>query len=490
MTTIAAIASPPGQSPRGLIRVSGPHALDIPAITLPARTRGLHRAIIALPRARTPDLIAIEGPDLAADLPLPALALVLPAPRSFTGEDTLELLLPGNPTLLHRVLAAITQTPNVRLAGPGEFTARAFLNGKIALEQAEGVAATIAATTAEHLDAAARLRRGETGKLHRSLADELATLLALVEAGIDFADQDDVIPIAPRDLAARLHTLTATIDNLLGPRQPKLHDSTRPRVVLMGRPNAGKSTLFNALLGRPRAIVSDEPGTTRDALVEPLDLSPVIPGAGTVDLADLAGIDDVSRGLSDAAAQTAARATLAEADVILWCDPTGRFDLATPVLDPRTRLIRVRTKADLPTPTTHAEANTASRDAGSEALRRSGSPAPRPALRAPAPDTLAVCALDGYHLDALRRAIADAAVTAHAASSAALVPRHRRALTTAHEHLAAAAPLIDPARRTFADPALVAGELRAALDALEELAGRISPDDIIGRIFATFCVGK
>lgn len=458
MTTIAAIASPPGQSPRGLIRISGPLALHLPAITLPARTRGLHRAIIALPRAGTPDLRCREDPDLPRTLPLPALALILPAPRSFTGEDTLELLLPGNPTLLHRTLAAITATPSVRLAGPGEFTARAFLNSKIALEQAEGIAATIAATTAEHLDAAARLRRGETGQLHRALADELATLLALVEAGIDFADQDDVIPIAPRDLAARLHTLTAAIDKLLGPRQPKLHDSTRPRVVLMGRPNAGKSTLFNALLGRPRAIVSEEPGTTRDALIEPLDLSPQIPGAGTVDLADLPGIDDIFRSLSDAAAQTAARAAIAESDVVLWCDPTGRFDLASPPLDPRTRLIRVRTKADLPTSTST--------------------------------DALEVCALDGYHLDALRRAIADAAVTAHAASSAALVPRHRCALTTAHERLAAAAPLIDPARRTLADPALVAGELRAALDALEELAGRISPDDIIGRIFATFCVGK
>jgi tRNA modification GTPase len=240
-----------------------------------------------------------------------------------------------------------------------------------------------------------------------------------------------------------------------------------PRVVLAGPPNAGKSTLFNALLGRRRAIVSPVAGTTRDALEEELDLSADAPGAGTVILIDLAGLDEPPAAAIDAAAQSRARETIAAADAVIHCDPSGRFPGL--VARPGTPMIRVRTKADVP---------------GAARARR-----PDRAVDA-GREPLAICALDGWNLPALRRAIADAAWGSRAAGLAALLPRHRRALTDAATQLREARALIAPAARALPDPALTASALRAALDVLGELVGRISPDDVIGRVFATFCVGK
>ncbi len=451
--TIAAVASPPGRSPRAIIRVSGPDARAVAAdlCAIPGFTRAVLPAVIGLPAA-----CPIEG--LPARLPLPVLALTFPAPNSFTGEDTLELLLPGNPHLVRRALDAILALPGVRLAEPGEFSARAYLNGRLTLEQAEGIAQRIAAETADQLAAADALMDGSHAARLRAHADALTTCLALVEAGVDFSDQEDVVPITPADLAARLSAVRGDLAGVLGPA-PRAAERERPEVALVGPPNAGKSTLFNALLGRARALVSEHAGTTRDALAEPLDLSPDAPGAGTVTLVDLAGLADRAVDGTDAAAQALARERIARADLLIWCDPTGRFEAAAFTPGPRP-VLRVRTKSDQ-----------------------------TPARRPGDPGLIAVCALDGTNLPTLRRAIADA-VGAAAPAGAVALPRHRRAIAAAVAHLDQALALTDPAAHALAEPELTAAALRAALDALGELTGPVGTEDLLARVFSAFCVGK
>ena len=433
--TITALASPPGRSPRALIRISGPHTLHLLASHL------------------GPSGTSVAGCRLARlhSLNLPILLTTSIAPHSYTGEDAAEILLPGNPVLVDRILQLFNEHPNVRPATPGEFTARAYLNGKLTLNQAEGVAATIAAQNDSQLAAARDLLSGATGSHYRQWAEELATLLALVEAGIDFSDQEDVVAIPTTQLRSRLATLLQAIEALAGTATEARR--SLPRIVLAGAPNAGKSTLFNALLGRPRAVVSPIAGTTRDALEEPLDLSRDCPGAGPILLVDLAGLDDAPGGTIHSQMQSIAAKAIESADAVLHCDPSGRF----PQLATQSPIIRVRTKADLPLRATGG---------------RSGTPVPH----------TQVCALDGWNLATLRRAIADAATWHGGSAIAAVFPRHRRALAETQLHIREAI------MQSGAE--LTAGSLRLALDSLGELTGRISPDELLGRIFSTFCIGK
>ncbi len=473
--TIAAVASPPGRSARALIRVSGP---DAPAIArdlchLPDFPRAARSAVFQF----APN--ASEG--MVSQLPL--LALTFPAPNSFTGEPTLELLLPGNPHLVRRVLDTILTVPGTRPAEPGEFSARAYLNNKLTLQQAEGIAQRIAADTAAQLAAADALMDGSHAARLHAHADTLTTCLALVEAGVDFADQEDVVPIPPADLHARLSSVAADLSALLGPTAARAADRERPEAVLVGPPNAGKSTLFNALLARPRAITSEHAGTTRDALAEPLDLSTDAPGASSITLVDLAGLGDEAAGGGggwggdeiDTAAQQLARQRIARADVLIWCDPTGRFDAAafTPANKPT---VRVRTKSDL---ATQIAPNASEGMATQRAPNAIGG----------GEGMVSVCALDHTNLPTLRRALADASGVAAPAGAIAL-PRHRRAIAQTLTHLRTAIAAINPADPALPQPELTAAALRAALDALGELTGPIGTEDLLARVFSTFCVGK
>ena len=448
-STIIALASPEGFSPRAIIRVSGSATRQMLLDTigcLPPPRRAQHARFHL---ESTP----LQG--AAAFTPtLPVLVLYFQAPRSYTGQDAAEILLPGNPHLIERVMSTLLAVPGVRRADPGEFSARAYLNNKLTLAQAEGIAQLIAATNERQRRAAQQLMRGVTSQRYHRWTDETTTLLALVEAGIDFTDQEDVVAIDPAELSRRLATLARDIDDHLGARAGTHVSDRLPVVVLIGQPNAGKSTLFNALLGRRRAVTSPHAGTTRDVLREPLDLSSDLPGAGAVTLVDLAGLCAHADSPIDSESQSHAAQAIADADVAVFCDPTGRFGHPPP-LRPDATVIRVRTKGDLPGKSDKTS------------------------------DSVSVCALDGWNLSVLRRAIADAAT---GSASTGVLPRHRRALLQARRRLDDAAALIDQPRADA--PELIAGSLRAALDALGELIGRISPDDVIGRIFATFCVGK
>jgi tRNA modification GTPase len=456
--TIAAISSGAGVGTRCVLRVSGPG------------TESALKAILAAGELLdfAPGVCTLRISPCAEDgaLIMPVLAWCFKGPRSYTGEDGAELMFPGGPAIRAALLQRVLAIEGVRPAEPGEFTARAYLNGKLTPEQAEGVAAVIAAGNAEQLRAARELLDGSTGAAYLVLADELASALALVEAGIDFTDQDDVVAIAPGELTRRLRQVEAGIEAALGGAGGAADESAEPVVVLVGAPNAGKSTLFNALLGRARAVVSAEAGTTRDAVEERLGLEGSAPGgASSVRLVDLAGLDTAmaSRSMLDALGQARAAARIGGADVLVLCSPWG-WEWTPVRVKAGQRVVRVRTKADL----VH----------GREAE----------------PTAAAVCALDGWGLPALRRAIADAALGSASRGSArgTVLPRHRACLSRALAGVrsALARSKDQGAAGPLGDPEVIASDLRGALDDLGEVAGRISPDDVIGRVFATFCVGK
>jgi tRNA modification GTPase len=393
---------------------------------------------------------------------VPALALVFPAPHSYTGQDVVELQLAGHPALLQRVERRLLDLAepdglDVRRAGPGEFTARAFLAGRMSLTQAEGVAATIAARSDAQLRAAGLLRHDALGRLGRELSEELTGALALVEAGIDFTDEEDVVAIDPIDLERRLRDVVDRIDRQLEVAVGAEQLRAIPWVVLRGEPNAGKSTLFNALLGRERAVVSAAAGTTRDVLAEPLAI-PTATGEAEILLVDLAGADDDPSALNRAMQAMAAEA-IERAELVVRCVPPGR-DVSASGPDE----LVARTKADISAVTF-------------------------------APLDLAVSAVTGQGLDALRAAIASRLgdrLTSLGEGLLALPPRHEEALRSARSALREALDVLGSSagQREPAGSELIAAAMRIALDRIGILAGHVTPDEVLDRVFARFCIGK
>lgn len=479
-----------------MVRLSGPRCFDVLARCVDsgrAADLGDGRRVAGRARLTLPTSVAGSPP-----ASLPVLLLSYRGPHSYTGEDSAELIVPGNSTLVARVLDRLVAAGEtdagagrVRRAGPGEFSARAYVNGRLTLSQAEGVAALIAAHTASELEGARRMLSGETGVAYSAITDECATLLALVEAGIDFTDQEDVTAIAPIDLDRRVRGLRDRIAGVLGVANASEVRSSLPRVALVGPPNAGKSTLFNWLLGRPRAVAAPNAGTTRDVLAETVEIdSPE--GVARIVLEDLPGLDagldlggdargdggSEREGLPDqgdaeaqAAAQRAAAAAIERADVLLWCHPEGTGPSAEPL----------RQGADRRWPSVHV------------VVRTFGD---RPAPPGAALDAIPVCGLDGWNVAALRaaivRSVAGVGGGSSGAGEAAVLPRHRDALCGAFEVLGTVVELVerDRAAGWYANPELVARGLREALDELGQLTGRIDPDAVLGRIFASFCIGK
>jgi len=453
--TIVAVSSPPGRAPRGIVRLAGldAHAVLAALITQPA--------VDDLPPRQL-------KPARLADPPIPALVHRHVAPASYTGEPAAELQLPGHPALLERLIQQAIDA-GARLAEPGEFTFRAYTAGKLDLTQAEGVAATIAAVSDSQLRAATLLRQGRLGSLAETLVDRLSDTLALVEAGIDFSDEEDVAPIAPADLADRLRDMQAELDALLTKSRSWGAVEALPRVVLVGPPSTGKTALFNALLGRTRAVVDPMPGTTRDVLSEPLTLTNAQGQTVECMLVDLAGLDEPAEAL-DAQMQRAARDAIDRADLLLLLRATDQpadWQPPAPLPDACPRL-RLQTKSD---------------------LSPDESASPRP------DDHLPISVTTGHNLDTLKTRLADTLgdrAVSLAGDMLALQPRHEQAISTAVHHLTSAARHVEPQRghRHIAEVEVLADEMRAALDALAALGGRMTPDDVLGKVFATFCIGK
>jgi tRNA modification GTPase len=428
--TIAAISSAVGAAARMIVRFSGADAHRIAEELTGARFTPAQATRHRVPPGVTAWVYAFH------------------APRSYTGEDLIEFHIPGSPILARMLLDEIIRR-GARHAEPGEFTARAYFNGRLDLTQAEGVAATIGAHSERELRAARQLLAGELASRLRPVMHDVAQVLALVEVGIDFADED-VTFLSSDQVRDRCQAAAAALDALLRDSARFERLSHEPRIVLVGRPNAGKSTLLNALAGADRAIVSAVAGTTRDALWAEVRLA-----HGVVRVVDVAGIEDTPGEDDDIARQMREQALreLATADhVVLVADSSVVSD--PPRLD-REPDLTVRTKVDL--------SPTASRVDGS----------------------IPVSALTGEGMDALRAHLDQFAFgPAAGGSGLALNARHVALINQARDALTRAPAAID------AGSEMVALELRETLDALGAILGQMSPDDLLGRIFSGFCIGK
>ena len=431
--TIAAIATPPGRGGIGIVRISGP---AVPAIA---------RAVLGkLPEPRR----AAHGVfrDAQGNLLDEGIALYFPRPRSYTGEAVLELQGHGGPVVLQSVLAACLDA-GARIAEPGEFTRRAFLEGKLDLAQAEAVADLIDATTQEAARSALRSLTGEFSAAVTALVEELVQLRALVEAMLDFPEEE-VDPLHATDAVQRLGRVRAALDDVLAKSRQGSLLRSGVHIVLAGRPNVGKSSLLNRLAGQDRAIVAPVPGTTRDALREPVQIAGV-----PLVLVDTAGLRPDAEPIEMLGIERT-RKELASADLVLVVREAASNATPPEGLPEGVRRIEVYNKVDL-----------------------------APGFRAP-DGALAVSAKTGAGLDALREAVLAAAGWSATGESVFLArERHLRALEAARRHLAAA-------ERELARWELFAEELRLAQVALGTIAGEVRADDLLGEIFARFCIGK
>ena len=439
--TIVAVATAPGRGGIGVVRVSGPLA---PAIA---------EAVCGLaPAARTARMAAFVGAD---GTPLDhGLVLLFRAPHSFTGEDVVEFHAHGSPV----VLAALVRRAcalGARPARAGEFSERAFRNGKLDLAQAEAVADLIAARSDAQARAALRSLDGEFSRRVEGVRQTVIRLQVEVEAAIDFAE-DASEGAAPRLLANLFATATAQLDELLAAARRGVRLTDGLHAVIVGAPNVGKSSLLNALAGSERAIVTAVPGTTRDVLRESIVLDGV-----ELTLADTAGLRTSADVIEGEGIRRAQR-ELAQADLALVVvDQAAAGAGASPVEVPATAArIDVSNKIDLAglAPWRHEQAGVVS---------------------------LGVSARTGAGLDLLRAELVRVATGGEAAGSFSARGRHVVALEHAAAHLGAARGLL-----ATAAPELIAEELRMVQAALGEITGAFSSEDLLGAIFSTFCVGK
>ncbi len=433
--TIVAISSATGRAVRMIVRLSGPGALTI-ANQLTCR------------HGRFSDHAVIERLPLHVNgLTFDAIIYAFIAPRSYTGQHLIELHVPGNPLLARLTLNACQQL-GARLAEPGEFTARAYFNGRLDLTEAEGVMAIIAAHGEAELSAARQLMAGELSRRLKPAMELLADTLALVEVGIDFVDED-VTFLSDEQIADRLSRIDAMlvdIQSSSGRLEKLAHE---PRVVLVGKPNAGKSTLLNALVGHDRAVVSPIAGTTRDALTATVFLR-----RGAIQLTDVAGLEPGGGSEIERQMQSHAVAEIQSADVVVWVEESlNPSAWAGSPCDDRPPDLIVLSKAD---------------------LMRAG-------VRAP--EAIQVSAVTGEGMSQLRDAMDRLAFGSQIpGATLSLTSRHLLAIESTRAAIARAAGL--------RELETIATELREALNCLGQILGVIAPDELLGRVFSAFCIGK
>lgn len=425
--TIYAAATPPGRSGVAIVRVSGPQAFSC-AERLTGRR----------PTPRRASLLPLRHDGERLDT---ALVLAFPGPSSFTGEDVVEFQTHGSPTVLAALSKALRDLGAVP-ADPGAFTRRAFENGRLDLTQVEGLADLLAAETDGQRRQALRVSEGGLAAQIAGWIDALLRMAARIEAQVDFSDEGDVVD--RREAADPIQgEFTALIEEMRGaldgaPAAKRMRRGLR--IVLAGPPNAGKSTLLNALAGRDAAIVTDRPGTTRDALDVALDL-----GGVAVTLTDTAGLRETDDPV-EVIGVGRARARIEEADLVLWLDPEGARPLPSSV--PTWRL---RPKADdADTPATGAD--------------------------------LALSAVTGRNMDELLGRLRRFAAAQTRTDSLLAQDRQREAV--------AAALVAAERAEARPEPELCAEDLRTALHALYRLTGRFDVEHVLDALFADFCIGK
>lgn len=436
--TIAAIATPPGRGGIGVVRISGAELAPL--------------AVAVLGRLPEPRLATLadfrDGEGSVIDQ---GIAIYFKAPRSYTGEHVLELQGHGGPVVQQRLVGRL-RALGVRLARPGEFTERAFLNGKLDLAQAEAVADLINSASERAARSALRSLSGEFSRCVQKIDQRTLELRVYLEAAMDFADED-IDFLAEDDIRSRAGELASALEALrrrAGQGQV-LRDGVD--VVLAGAPNAGKSSLLNRLLAENRAIVTDIPGTTRDLLSADLDIDGV-----PVRLTDTAGLRDAGDRVEMLGVERA-REAVAKADVVLLVRDDTLTEAPPLGVDvPEARTVVVFNKVDV-----------------------SG----RPSGMAGATGAVGVSAKTGAGVNALRERLVNVVGGVPPEGAYVARERHLAALDAASHHVALA-------ERRILDGLgdLAAEDLRAAHDQLGAIVGKTTVDDLLGEIFSGFCVGK
>jgi tRNA modification GTPase len=449
--TIAAIATPPGRGGIGVVRLSGPDSLALIAEVFRPSGRGEWRSH----RMRHGWVVDARGHELDE-----ALAVQMQAPRSYTGEDVVELQCHGSPAVLRHVVERLLEA-GARLADPGEFTERAFLNGRLDLAQAEAVVDLIEARGTQ----AAAIAAGQLhGGLSHSLAavrSDLIDLKALLEVQIDFADEE--VSLDPHELVELQRQATDALDTLIASYEHGRRARDGARVAIVGRPNVGKSSLLNALLGEERAIVTAIAGTTRDIIEESIEIAGV-----PVVLSDTAGLradagDEVERIGIERTGAAIERAHL----VLLVVDgsqPLTAADQQALHASAGSRRVIVVNKSDLPVLVDLPATAEAAAVVRASARQHAGLDELRDAI--------------GKSLHADLPPLESDTVLTNA--------RHRDALVKAREALAMTAAGLDAGQ-----PAdIVAVTVQDALDRIGEVTGTVTSEDVLDRVFSRFCLGK
>jgi tRNA modification GTPase len=441
---IAAIATPPGRGGIGVVRVSGP--------ALGPMLKVLTSLDVVPRHATRADFLSGEG-----DVIDQGLVLYFPAPHSYTGEDVIEFQGHGGPVVLNLLLQRCLQL-GARIAEPGEFTKRAFLNDKLDLAQAESVADLIDAATTQAARCAVRSLQGDFSREIDTMVEALTDLRMWVEATLDFPEED--VELLDRgNVRVRVETIRGQLAQIITASQQGRLLREGIHVVLTGHPNVGKSSLLNALAGAERAIVTEIPGTTRDAIRETINLDGV--PLHVIDTAGLREPRDPVEKIGIARTWEAVHS----ADLVLWVSDVTRPETSKPDPGQAIRLpagiprVHALNKIDIP---------------GIQAYRRT----------VDARVEVGLSAITGNGLDLLKSAILAAVGWGGAGEGLFMArERHLEALHAAAKHVGQAAERINEIE-------LLAEELKLAQQALSSITGKVSADDLLGRIFSSFCIGK
>jgi tRNA modification GTPase len=459
--TIAAISTPLGRNGIGIVRLSGREALKISdRIFISHKKKKIKH--ISSHKILYGHIVNPKNKEVVDEV----LVSVMKAPHTYTRQDIVEINCHGGPAPLRRVLELALES-GARLAEPGEFTKRAFLSGRIDLVQAEAVLDVINALTEQSRMIAVEQLRGGLSRQIEAVREKLVELTALVEAHIDFPEED-IAPLSLKDLKKRAVHIRQSLKRMIdGARYGRiLREGLKTAII--GRPNVGKSSLLNALLEHDRAIVTEIPGTTRDVIEEYLNINGVpvriMDTAGIREVTDIAEREGVKRSI----------AAMQDADMVLLLldgsEVLHETDMELIEKSKSKNTILVINKTDLPQKV----------GAGLKPALAKSSIGDSPIVR--------ISAKQGTGLDELRNRITESIIASHAEAGAHIVTniRHARALEKALSSMDSF--IRELAKRIF--PEFLSIELREALDAIGEIIGATTPDDILNRIFSNFCIGK